>query len=242
MVYNYNGSKIYYKFYHGRSRQPILLLHGWGCDGSIFSSLIDTFRDRSFLVIDFPPFGKSEPNIKNWNIYTYANMVMSLCDDLCIDKCHILAHSFGGRVALILMAVRCSFVQSCILTGCAGIKPRHGPSYHYRIYKYKLLKKLGRDTSNMGSSDYLALSPDMRKVFSSIVQEHLDDYCKKINTKTLIIWGENDNQTPLYMAKKLNKYIKGSTLIILKKAGHFTFLDKPLEFCMAVQQFWEREL
>ena len=94
MVYNYNDSKIFYKFYHGKSRSPTILLHGWGCDSSIFKNLVDSFPSRSFLVIDFPPFGKSEKEIKDWNIFTYVGMLMSLCEHLDIESCDLIGHSF----------------------------------------------------------------------------------------------------------------------------------------------------
>ncbi len=239
MIYLYNDKKIYYKFYNQTSHCPIILLHGWGCEGSIFKNLIAQMPEKSFLVIDFPPFGKSDKSISDWNIFTYVGMLMSLCDYLHIDKCDILGHSFGGRIAIILSAVKRSLVHTCLLVDSAGIKPHHSIDYHMKICKYKIKKALGKSTLNMGSPDYLALSPDMKKTFVSIVNTHLEEYAKKMAVKTLIVWGEKDNETPIYMAKKLNKYIRGSRLKVIKEAGHFCFLDRPLEFYKIVKNFWE---
>ena len=87
------------------------------------------------------------------------------------------------------------------------------------------------------SKDYLALNPIMQQSFVKIVNEHLDYTLNGISNKTLIIFGEDDRETPLYMAKKLNKNIKNSNLIIIKNAGHFCFIDKPLAFNKAVEDF-----
>ncbi len=239
MVYLYNGKKIYYRFYNGRSQRPILLLHGWGCNSDIFKSIIESFPKKSFLVVDFPPFGKSDKTIKDWNIFTYVGMLMSLCDYLHIDKCDILGHSFGGRIAIILSCVKRSLVHSCILVDSAGMKPHRTIKYYMKICSYKIKKKLGKSTAGMGSTDYQQLSPDMKKTFVSIVNTYLDDYARKMSTRTLIIWGEKDNDTPLYMAKKLNKFIKNSQLKVIKDAGHFCFLDRPLEFYKLISKFWE---
>lgn len=241
MVYLYNDKKVYYRFCNRKSQRPIVLLHGWGCDSSIFSDLIEREKDRSFLVIDFPPFGKSDKTIEDWNIFTYVGMLMSLCDHLRIDKCDVLGHSFGGRIAIILSAVKRSLVHSCILVDSAGLKPRRNLKYHIKVYRYKLRKALGKSTFNMGSKDYLALSPGMRKTFVSIVNTYLDEYCKKMSVKTLLIWGEKDNDTPLYMAKRMKKYIKNSSLKVINGAGHFCFIDRPLEFYKIVNAFWEEE-
>ena len=239
MVYLYNGKKVHYKFVNGQSRTPTLLLHGWGCDCSVFNDLIKFFPNKSFLLIDFPPFGNSDKAIADWNIFTYVGMLMSLCDYLHIDKCDVLGHSFGGRVAIILSAVKRSLVQSCILVDSAGMKPHRSLKLRYKIIKYKINKKLGKNTENMGSSDYLALPENMRKTFVSIINTYLEDYAKRMAVKTLIVWGEKDDDTPLYMARRLNKLIKNSTLKVISQAGHFSFLDRPLEFYKIINDFWE---
>ena len=87
------------------------------------------------------------------------------------------------------------------------------------------------------SKDYLALNDIMKQSFIKIVNEHLDGYLSQIQVPTLIINGSLDKETPLYMAKKLNKNIKNSTLVVVQGAGHFCFIDKPNKFNMEVKEF-----
>ena len=239
MFFNFNGTKIYYDFWGVKSNRPTLLLHGWGRSSQDFDYLIQQFPERCFLAIDFPPFGKSNQEVEGWSIFTYAQMVMSLCQHLKIESVDILAHSFGVRVATILSAVECSLVHSCIFTGGAGMKPKRSIKYHYKVLRYKFCKKFGKNTDGQGSKDYLALSPAMKKVFVSVVQTHLEEYAKTINCPCLLIWGKNDDQTPMYMAERLKKLIKNSELKVIDGAGHFAFLDCPLQFFAFVKQFWE---
>lgn len=77
----------------------------------------------------------------------------------------------------------------------------------------------------------------MQKSFKLIVNEHLDYALPNIKNSTLIIFGKEDKETPLYMAKKLHNGIKGSRLVVYEKAGHFAFIDKPLRFNMEVKEF-----
>jgi pimeloyl-ACP methyl ester carboxylesterase len=77
----------------------------------------------------------------------------------------------------------------------------------------------------------------MKNSFVKIVNEHLDYTLNGIKNKTLIVFGENDKETPLYMADRLYKGIKGSKKIIIKNAGHFSFIDKPLRFNTEVREF-----
>ncbi|MBP5467109.1 MAG: alpha/beta hydrolase, partial [Clostridia bacterium] len=104
---------------------------------------------------------------------------------------------------------------------------------------YKTLKRFlpKEKLKRFFSSDYNALSPVMRESFIKIVNEHLDDRLCDIKNPTLLAFGKNDAETPLYMAKKLNAGIAGSRLIVLEDAGHFCFIDKPNKFNMEVKEF-----
>ena len=189
------------------------------------------------LAIDFPPFGKSNVEPQGWSIFSYVQMLMSLCEHLKIKSCDLIGHSFGGRVAIIFAAINCANVHSCILVDAAGMKPRRTIKYRLSVARYKIRKKMGLSTSSFGSDDYKKLSPDMRRVFVDIVGSHLEDYARKIAAPTLIVWGKQDKQTPLYMAKRLSRLIQNSRLEILQDGGHFSFVDCPLEFCGKVKDF-----
>ena len=85
MVFVYNGWQIHYQTWQGSGR-PVLLLHGWGRDLHDFDGFRENFSGRSFIAVDFPPFGESDKKIDGWNIFTYVGMVMSLCEHLGIDS------------------------------------------------------------------------------------------------------------------------------------------------------------
>lgn len=236
MIYSYNGVKIFYNLKIGKGR-PLIFLHGWGRSGSDFDKIATFFNDRTILTIDFPPFGKSQKTIEGWNIFTYVSMLMSLLDEQKIENADFIGHSFGGRILIILSAVKRSLVHSAVLVDSAGIKPRRSIAYKTKLLNYKLLKKMGFEQKSKGSADYQALSAEMKETFKSIVNTHLEEYAKRITSKTLIVWGKNDCETPLYMAKKLHKLIKNSQLEIIDNSGHFSFLDSPLQFFSIVNAF-----
>ncbi len=241
MTFFYQGVEVEYHFIGNPGPCPTLILHGWGCDGEEFASTVENFSDRYFLTLDFPPFGKSGKVDAEWNIYTYASMVISLCEHLKVKKCDILAHSFGGRVGILMAALAPEFVGSLVLVDSAGLLPRFSFKRYLKIKEFKLKKKLGLNVQGYGSEDYQNLDEATRKVFVSIVSEDLKGYCHLISAKTLIVFGEKDKDTPPYMAKKLHRLIKNSTLVLLKEGGHFSFLDCPLSFCKALHNFWEGE-
>lgn len=239
MKFVYNGICVHYATYGKKSERATLLLHGWGSSGKVFDNLIDAFNgERYFVVPDFPPFGESGSLVCSWTIFSYASMVMSLCEHLGIKEVDVLGHSFGGRIAILLAGLECSFVHSCILVDSAGLKPKFSLKARFKVLKYKTKKFFGKNVDNMGSPDYLALPPCMRGVFVNVVNTYLEPYLSKIQTPTLIVWGQKDKETPLYMAKRLNRKIKRSSLVVLN-GGHFVFLDSPLAFYKVIREFWE---
>ena len=154
-------------------------------------------------------------------------------------KPHIIAHSFGGRIALKATAKSNDFCDKLVLTGCAGLKPKNTLKKATKKALFKFLKVfVSKDKLlKFYSKDYLALDSVMKESFKKIVNEHLDKYLSQIKNQTLIIFGEKDKETPLYMARVLNKGIINSRLIVFKEAGHFCFIDKPFNFNTEVKEF-----
>ena len=107
------------------------------------------------------------------------------------------------------------------------------------VYIYKVLKRFlpKSKLKNFGSEEYKRLDDIMKKSYLKIVNDYQDSEAKLIDNQTLIIYGENDTETPIYLAKRLNKYIKNSTLTLIKGAGHFAFIDNPRLFNTLVKEF-----
>ncbi|MGN1200739.1 MAG: alpha/beta fold hydrolase [Candidatus Caccovivens sp.] len=236
MKYFYRDTEIFYKFINRKSEVTNVFLHGWGCDHTSFLFSVDKLKDNC-LFVDFPPHGQSKKPSRDWTVFTYANMLISLCQHLGIKKYNLIGHSFGGRIAIIVAVLCKKETIKLVLVDSAGLKPKRSLNYYRKIYAYKIRKKLGLNVSKYGSCDYLALDDGMRKVFNSIVNTHLEEFLPYITAKTMIIFGKNDDVTPIYMAKKLHKKIKNSSLVILEDAGHFSFVDRRYEFLAQIVPF-----
>jgi pimeloyl-ACP methyl ester carboxylesterase len=77
----------------------------------------------------------------------------------------------------------------------------------------------------------------MKYSFVKIISEDLSIYLKEIKVPTLLIFGKNDRETPLYMAKKLKKNIAQSELLIFENSGHFAFIDESKKFNIIAKSF-----
>lgn len=229
--YCYRGVNIHIEYSLG-TKGNVVLLHGWGASVQAMSGIFAHLSRNGFSVysIDFPGFGQSDLPGVDWGTFDYADAVQAfLCDNNIILPL-IIGHSFGGRVAIILGARKVA--KGLILTSAAGIKPRFSIKKRCKILLYKLHK-----SKNAGSEDYRALPDSMKGVFVRVVNTHLETYMKRINVPALLIWGDGDNETPLYMAKRMNKLIRQSGLAVIGGCGHFVFADNPMAFYKATDTF-----
>lgn len=257
MFYKSENHSLYYEL-SGNGDKTILFLHGWGCDGSIFNKTSIFFENKfKILKIDFPGHGKSDEPIYPFYVKDFAENIVLLLKYLDIDSVNIVAHSFGARVAIWLASHNSNLVEKIVITGGAGIKPNSNKKLSKRTKTFKIIKKylmilkkikileksaeflLEKAIQKYGSSDYVKLSKSMRSTFSNIVNEDLTPYLSKINVPTILIWGDQDKETPLEFGKIMEQNIKDSALIIFENAGHFAFLEQPNRFNIILKSFFE---
>lgn len=222
------------------TKNQLLFLHGYLADKRSFSYQYPYFeRNFDIYPIDLKGFGENVGMEYAYSLDDYIQEVKEFCYKNSIVKPSVIAHSFGGRIAIKLSATEKDFFNKLVLTGSAGLKPRYSLKKKVKGLVYKGLKPFVKKEKleKLYSSDYNKLDSVMKKSFIKIVNEHLDGYLSQIENPTLLVYGELDKETPLYMARRLNKNIKNSTLKIYQRAGHFCFIDKPLKFNLEVEEF-----
>ena len=174
-----------------------------------------------------------------YSLDDYCDEVVKFIKDNRLKRPHVIAHSFGGRIAVKLAALNPDLFGKIVLTGAAGLKPRPSVKKTVKRLAFKAVKPFIKKQKLewFYSSDYRALSPVMRQSFVKIVNEHLDTLAGKITNQTLVINGKDDKETPPYFARRYNRLIKNSRLILIWGAGHFCFIDKPIKFNTEVKEF-----
>jgi pimeloyl-ACP methyl ester carboxylesterase len=222
--------------------RALILLHGWGCHSGTFKDLQSALSEKyRVIAVDFPGFGRSEEPEEIWGCREYAQWTQRFLQKLNIPSPLMLGHSFGGRVALVLNSLLP--VSGLVLTGSAGLKAaNHAPKKSPARYLPACLKKgLLRDIfiQLAGSDDYKRASPRMREVLKKVIAEDLRPFAEKITVPTLLIWGENDQETPVAAGEDFHATIPSSTLEIMTDCGHYAFLENKNVFLDLITKFWE---
>jgi pimeloyl-ACP methyl ester carboxylesterase len=250
MYYEYNDIGIYYEKY-GNKDSNILILPGWGNTRSTFTNIINNLLDDySIFILDYPSFGNSKNINKELTIYDYAELINNFIKDNNINNPIIIAHSFGGRITSLLVTKYKLKVDKIILIDVAGIKRRKKLKVYIKERIYKLLKKLSiflpkikkeayiqKLLAVFASNDYKNIPRELQKTFQNIIREDLRKYYKQISNETLLIWGEDDKDTPLKDGIYLNKVIKNSALIVYKNSGHYSYLNNIYKTNLIIKSF-----
>ena len=214
-------------------------MHGWGGEIASFKGLADALSTRfRVTLVDLYGFGKTPHPDLPLTIEDYAVGVEEVIEQTGGGDVILIAHSFGGRVAMRISA-RNPAVKGLILIDSAGIIPHRGIGYYLSVGVYKLKKKIGSKSLPKGSSDYAVLSGPMRKTFVNVVNESSERDAKKITVPTILLWGTEDKDTPMYMCRRLHKLIHGSEVLIFSGAGHFSYLERSGEVARIVKAFAE---
>ena len=254
---------MYYKkkdvtFYYeqtGTGNDSIIILPGWGNTRPTFQRIIHQFQNNhTIYIFDYPGFGKSPIPNKILTIYDYAEIISSFIQEKQINNPIIIAHSFGGRIVSLLSAKYQVPIKKLILIDIAGIKRRKTIKQFFKEKLYKFLKTLTNLfpkkkrkqlkqllLNKFSSPDYQSLPPAMRKTFQNIISEDHTHYFKKIQTNTLIIWGEKDQDTPIKDGILLEKIIPNSALIVYRNASHYSYLDYPYETSLIIESFLQEK-
>jgi len=98
-----------------------------------------------------------------------------------------------------------------------------------------------RVLGKFGSSDYKNSPEILRKTMSIIINEDQTELLKNIKASTLLLWGENDTDTPISDAKIMEENIKDASLIEIKGAGHFSYLDRLNQCLLILDEFLKND-
>lgn len=249
-----NGLLVNYYAGGGSKLPALLFLHGWRSEGSVWFPALENFNvENSIYCLNFPGFGKSELPHSAYSVEDYSEIVSGFISKLGLEKVVIIGHSFGGRVAIKLASKRPGFLRGSTSLTIKGIVLVDSAGFVERTFSNKLKRIIAKPLKPIfklkpfhgvrksiyrliGSEDYVA-TPLLRETYLKVIGEDLSDDMKRIDIQTMIIWGAQDKDTPVKFAHKMKDIIKNSKLVILKDAGHFSFLDKKEEFLKALNDF-----
>ena len=219
------------------------MLHGWGANLELLEPLARRLNPLGYQchLLDLPGFGESDEPSAPFTIFDYAAFCIAYLDRHHLTAVNCFGHSLGGRIGLILGSDHSDRIRNLALSNSAGIKTEAALPARLRLNAYKSLRR-GLETvgagsaaedlreiynRRFGSDDFRQASPVMRQTLINIVNQDLLEQAKRVAAPTILIWGDRDQDTPLWMGRKLEEAIPDAALITHEGAGHYAYLDFP---------------
>lgn len=240
----------------GEGATRVVLLHGWGCNMELMRGVAESLKaNHRVLLIDFPGFGSSGRPPEPWGVPEYAACLYQLLKELDFLPCAAVGHSFGCRVIAYLAAENHDVFTKIVFTGAAGLRKPQTEEGKKRSERYQKLKKIADRADQTGffgnlpekareklrrkygSADYNALDAEMRKTFVKVISQDLQDCYSRIQQPVLLLWGDQDTETPLWMGEKMEKLIPDAGLVIFEGGTHFAYMEQLNRFNTVVGNF-----
>lgn len=233
----------------GKGKEVILILHGFGSSIKSWQDLITQFDPQKYTVYfpELPGFGGSDHPPVPWKVQNYTDHINKLIQILPQRPTTLVCHSFGGRISIQLLSQPDTNFLKAIFVAAAGIRPKLtliqkfsnkiGPRLN-PIKKFQPVQEIIQILRKLiGAGDYNQVQGTMKETFVNVVNTDLTDQLSHIKKKVLLIWGDKDTYTPLYMGQKMNKEIPNSKLKIYPNMTHGVHLKAAKQLHQDIVEF-----
>ncbi len=246
-----DGHEVVYL--EGGSGEPLILLHGFGANKDNWTQIAPLLAPHFHLIIpDLPGFGDStRDRTARYDADTQVERLKSFIDELDLGPVHLGGNSMGGYLAALYAARYPVGVKSQWLLAPAGVAGAE-PSEYFRYLERGENPLLVDDVTDFKRLMDMCFSKrpyvpkaflrclcerNMRerafneKIFDEIFAEPraLETELAGSDTKTQILWGDDDRILHSSGASVLAGAISGAQSSIMQQMGHCPMLERPRE-------------
>jgi pimeloyl-ACP methyl ester carboxylesterase len=251
-----NGLDIAYE--RAGSGPPLVFVHGAASDSRIWgpqtAALVDEF---TVVAWDEPGAGRSSDVPPEFELADYAACLAALIEALDLGPAHVGGLSWGGTLTLELYRRHPEMVATLVLAdtyaGWKGSLPE--AEVRARVEGLRAMLAVGEERFDPTLPGLFAGDPpaefvplmeavaadvrpeSMKTALTLMAETDQRDLLPTIAVPTLLIWGELDGRSPLYVAHQFREAIPDAQLVVIPNAGHVTNLEQPEAFNAAVRDF-----
>ena len=252
---NVNGTAVE-MYSGGDGYRPIVFLHGAGGSSGWQPYHDDLAEEYTVFAPSQPGFNGTEAPAWVKTISDVAHFNHMMIEALGLDDVILMGSSMGGWVAAEMAAMDDHNIHALVLVDAAGIKPREGEIAEiFMVSASTRLQQRFYDPAQVPNYEQYAreLTPEEQLVVHSnaitasqlcwkpyLHNPSLPHTLARVDTPTLIVWGNQDAIIPVECGHLFQQAINGSQLAIIDQCGHSPAIEKRGEFVAAVTSFLDR--
>jgi len=208
--------------------EPLVLIHGGAVDGRFFEHNVPFLAERfRVITVDLWGHGRSPDRDGPFSLDSFAEDVAEVIERQAAGRAHVLGHSIGAAVALILALRRPDVVDRLILaSGGFDSSEESIPDIDAAV----------EGTVRFLGSTYGAVSPDGEEHFAVVVRKDFELTTREprldaadlagIRSRTLVL-SADDDLAPLAHTVRMYLAIPDSELAVVPGTSHFFLQEKP---------------
>lgn len=255
-VKSFDGLNINYDIFKIKGKKKFLVfIHGLGGDLACWNKERNFFHKKGIptIAIDLRGHGMSErpKSTKGYNLENFAKDIYAVIKKEKISNFILIGHCFGGMITILFHKLYPKLAKSYILISTTA-KPQkilksflNGNEFIIELLteslNFEILRKESSSPRNykefIGKGDWniYRISSDIKNTSLRswlLTLKNVSEFdgikiIKSIKKKVLIIEGKEDSVFNVDKAKKMNKLIKNSELVIIPHANHIIELNNP---------------
>lgn len=256
----HSTSSLNYHLTSSDSDKPyIALIHGlFGDLNNLAMIRRELESDFNVLSIDLPDHGQSQYS-QIFSFAGYAQVIIELLDYLKIEKCHMLGHSLGGKVAMTIALEFPQKVDKLLLADIAPVaySPRHQNVFN-GLQNVNLANTRDRKHAENQLADHI-IEPGVRQFLLKSLFRHEEQWQWRFNLSLLIrdypllsaavesnnqfdgdvlfIKGSESDYLLASHKEAIAKLFPNSQAKIIQGTGHWLHAEKPSIFNRIVKAF-----
>lgn len=240
----------------------LVLLHGTPWSSALWRPIADALSARFTVHLwDMPGYGQSSMHAGDAvDLGVQGELFATLLAEWGVDRPHVVAHDFGGAVALRARTLHGARYRSLCLIDVVALSPWGSPFFslvqqhadvfaqlpaavhrgaveayirgasHRGLRDDDLAMLVEPWTGELGQPAFYRQIAEADERFTDEV-EHL---YPTIDEPTHIIWGADDTWIPVDRAHRLQSMIPGSSVAVIEGAGHLIQLDAPARLAVEI--------
>lgn len=244
---------------------PILLVHGWGGSGRYWAQTVAHLRDQFTLIVpDLPGIGRAMPVQRAWDMFAQAEALAVLLKHLGIGRAHVVGHSMGSGITILLAAKRPDLIERLVLTSITLFETDAQRHMFERVVDSAEVMMRLRGTwmadvpglVRQAARPFFARVPNQPELLRAAFYDYLTmdrataiasarnatstqitDAAANIEAPTLLVIGRQDRYMPHENAPATVRRIPDCTMRWIENCGHLPMVEAPDEYARLLRSF-----